>query len=154
ATTFNLNEYEDKPATYGDRAMFDALRRAHPNDFNACLQAAVRIREGLTLSSSIDDFLDIHNANPHIKAVGKAAIVTAVLDAEKHSGLRTDPTKIHSKINFPAIENTWFVKFMRMLGRGVPPANVRSIFDDIAFIVFNYDRCIEQFLTKALQHLY
>ena len=43
---------------------------------------------------------------------------------------------------------------MRMLGSGVPAVNVRKIFDNISFVVFNYDRCIEFFLPHALQKLY
>src|SRR6516162_11154885 len=32
--------------------------------------------------------------------------------------------------------------------------DVRQIFDNVAFIVFNYDRCLEYFLTNALQMTY
>jgi hypothetical protein len=41
-----------------------------------------------------------------------------------------------------------------MLGRGISLENVETIFDNVAFIVFNYDRCIEHFLFVALQQLY
>jgi hypothetical protein len=30
--------------------------------------------------------------------------------------------------------NTWFVKFMHMLGRGIPKENVREIFDRVSFV--------------------
>lgn len=43
---------------------------------------------------------------------------------------------------------------MRMLGRGVPLDQVDKVFSNVAFIVFNYDRCIEHFLFHALQYLY
>jgi hypothetical protein len=52
------------------------------------------------------------------------------------------------------IANTWFVKFMHMLGRGVPKEDVREILDKVAFVVFNYDRCVEHFLKHALRKLY
>ena len=45
--------------------------------------------------------------------------------------------------------DTWLVKFMYMLGRGVPKENVREIFDNVSFIVFNYDRCVEFFLRNT-----
>ena len=32
--------------------------------------------------------------------------------------------------------------------------NVNTIFDNVAFIVFNYDRCVEQFLCEALRVYY
>ena len=41
-----------------------------------------------------------------------------------------------------------------MLVRGVPKENVSQIFDNVSFIVFNYDRCIEHFLLFVLQNAY
>jgi hypothetical protein len=41
-----------------------------------------------------------------------------------------------------------------MLGRGVPKEEIEDIFENVAFIVFNYDRCIEHCLLHALQQLY
>jgi hypothetical protein len=43
---------------------------------------------------------------------------------------------------------------MQMLTPGIPKEDARQIFDKIAFIVFNYDRCIEVFLLNALQTVY
>ena len=43
---------------------------------------------------------------------------------------------------------------MHILSRGIPKENVRQIFDPVSFIVFNYDRCVEQFLFHALQKQY
>ena len=57
-------------------------------------------------------------------------------------------------MDLAALEGTWFIKFVRMLGRGIPLEKVETIFDDVAFIVFNYDRCIEHFLYVAIQQLY
>ncbi len=62
---------------------------------------------------------------------------------------------MESQVFDPArISDTWFVKFMYMLGRGVPKENVREIFNNVSFIVFNYDRCVEFFLRNALRVLY
>jgi len=43
---------------------------------------------------------------------------------------------------------------MRRLAQGVALQNVRQIFDNVSFIVFNYDRCLEYFLLHALQYVY
>lgn len=43
---------------------------------------------------------------------------------------------------------------MYMLCRGVPRENVLHIFERVSFIVFNYDRCVEQFLISALERAY
>jgi multidrug resistance efflux pump len=57
-------------------------------------------------------------------------------------------------INFSKLQDTWYVKLIRMLDRGVSKSNVTQIFDSVSFIVFNYDRCIEHFLRHALQAAY
>jgi hypothetical protein len=41
-----------------------------------------------------------------------------------------------------------------MLSPDIPRGNVSSAFDNICFIIFNYDRCVEYFLLHALQKLY
>jgi hypothetical protein len=41
-----------------------------------------------------------------------------------------------------------------MLGARVSASNARQIFYNVAFIVFNYDRCLEHFLISALQLVY
>lgn len=41
-----------------------------------------------------------------------------------------------------------------MLGRGNSKENVRHLFDNVSFIVFNYDRCLEHFLFTSLPKLY
>jgi hypothetical protein len=72
---------------------------------------------------------------------------------ERASKLHFDPNQ-RERFKGDELSDTWFVKFMYMLGRGIPKENVRQIFDNVSFIVFNYDRCIEYFLFHALQRLY
>lgn len=43
---------------------------------------------------------------------------------------------------------------MRVLGPDVPLKHVEGLFDQVMFVVFNYDRCLEHFLIHALQALY
>jgi hypothetical protein len=43
---------------------------------------------------------------------------------------------------------------MHISGRNVPVEEVETIFGKVAFIIFNYDRCVEFFLLNALQVLY
>jgi len=114
----------------------------------------VAIRNGVRLANSIDDYLDRHSANQNIQRVGRAAIVKTILDAEKQSLLNYIDRSGRRKMNLDQIENTWFVKFFRMLGAEVNVSNARQIFDNVAFIVFNYDRCLEFFLLNALQLVY
>ena len=86
--------------------------------------------------------------------MGKAAIVRTILHAERHSKLYVDPSNIYNKLNVVNIRETWFVKFMQVLGPGRKAPHVESVLDDVSFINFNYDRCLEHFLRNALQLLY
>jgi hypothetical protein len=114
-------------------------------------RAGLKIRDGAGFSSSIDDFLDVHRNDPEVTLYGKAAIAKCILDAEKESQLFVPQNR---KFNSDQIRGTWFVKFMHILGRGVPRESALSIFNNVAFVVFNYDRCIEYFLLHALQNLF
>jgi hypothetical protein len=137
----------------GDFDLYGDMKQALPNTQNDHIKAAWVIRDGLGFAQSIDDFLDQHRSNAHVNTYGKAAIVKTVLEAERESNLYFNPFK-DEQFSGDRITDTWFVKFMYMLGRGIPKENVREIFDNVAFIVFNYDRCIEFFLLHALQRLY
>jgi hypothetical protein len=137
----------------GDLALFNQItsnRQKYTNEFQA---AGRLIKDGILLSRSIDDFLDLHRNDPRVRLYGKAAIVQCILEAERGSKLYFDR---NNGISFtPAkLSDTWLLKFMQMLTPGIPKENVREIFNNLSFIVFNYDRCIEVFLLNALQTVY
>jgi len=121
-------------------------RRLSSNDYH---RAAMQISKGVRFTNSIDDYLDRHSNDENIQLVGKLAIVKSILDAEANSLLVKNFRAILDKL-----EHTWYMKFFRMLGAQVNVSNVEQIFDNVAFIVFNYDRCLEHFLRIALQFTY
>jgi hypothetical protein len=141
------------PIGHGDFPLFGQITAPRRNESQAYQTAAWRIRDGVRFSQSIDDFLDQHRNNTHVNRYGKAAIVKAVIEAERGSKLYFDVYKGEA-FDPTRFADTWFMKFMHMLGRGVPKEDVRQIFDNVAFIVFDYDRCLEYFLTNALQMNY
>jgi hypothetical protein len=145
---------ETREASYNDYELYRQLGRTFPSEINEYFVAARRITEGIQLANSIDDFLNIHSADDRVKTVGKAAIVRSILGAERDSDLYVDQSNIYNKLDFAKVENTWFVKLMRVLGPDVPLKYVDALFDQVMFIVFNYDRCLEHFLIHALQALY
>ena len=51
-----------------------------------------------------------------------------------------------------AVSSTWYQPFAKALFDGVSNDNVDSVFDNISIVCFNYDRCIEHFLTYALSY--
>jgi len=132
-------------------ALLAQLYDGRPVPSRAYHPAAVAISDGVRLTKSIDDFLDRHSDNELIQIVGRAAIVKSILDAESKSVLALHP---RSSATVDKLEMTWYVKFFRMLGADLTVSNVHQIFDNVAFIVFNYDRCLEYFLFNALQQVY
>jgi len=98
---------------------------------------------------TIDDFLDLHRDNSNVNLFGKAAIVKTILEAERASKLAFEKVDGRDVFKPEKLANTWFLKFMHMLSRSVP--NAREIFANVAFVIFNYDRCVEHFLYNALQ---
>jgi hypothetical protein len=142
------------PAGTGDFELYDLFRNAYSGERDKYQQAAWLIRDGIQLSGSIDDFLDLHRDNHRVVIYGKAAIVKSILEAERQSKLFVNRSGSDINLDFESIADTWFVKFMKMLGRGISRQDVGEIFANVSFIVFNYDRCLEHFLYHALQRLY
>ncbi|SFI32543.1 hypothetical protein SAMN05216525_107119 [Bradyrhizobium sp. Gha] len=91
--------------------------------------------------------------SPAVIAVGKAAIVRSILFAERHSHIFVDQSG-NKSLNLERLHSTWLVKFMQVLGPDRKVSDVARVFEDVSFIVFNYDRCVEHFMTYALQLLY
>jgi hypothetical protein len=141
------------PVGDADFSLFGQVTHTRRAELRQFQQAAWLIRDGITLTKSIDDFIDLHRTNERLVLLGKAAIVKSILEAEKNSTLYVNRDR-RELLDTSRIAGTWFVKFMQMLGRGVQKENVSGIFDNLMFVVFNYDRCVEHFLTHALQTLY
>lgn len=129
------------------------FERGDPNA-NEYAKAFRLIRDGVLLANSIDDFLNIHEGTPEIVTVGKAAIVRSILYAERHSKIYVDPSNVFNKMDVRNIRDSWLVKFMQVLGPGRKVPDVEHALDDVSFINFNYDRCLEYFLRHALQLMY
>ena len=140
--------------TKGDGLLYSQFMKDAPGPVAGFQRAFNTIRDGILLSNSIDDFLNVHQKDAPIVEVGKASIVRAILEAERKSRLFVDRSNIYNKPNYLKLANSWFVKFMRVLGPGTSINTLEDVFQRLAFVVFNYDRCIEQFLSFGLQHLY
>jgi hypothetical protein len=139
-----------EPVGNGDHDLYQALKDSLPRvEKEQLLPALWRIRDGITLSNSIDDFLDRHQSDRLMQLAGKAAIASAILDAERDSSLM--PEEMGQRFKIEKTESTWLLKLIRMMGTGVV---ANRIFDSVSFISFNYDRTLEQFLFQTVQDLY
>jgi hypothetical protein len=87
--------------------------------------------------------------------MGKSAIIYAILRAEADSSLKIDMSqRLDATMDFHRLRPSWFYQFGSMLVEGIALEDIGSLFRNINIICFNYDRCIEHFLTHWLSAVY
>lgn len=141
----------------GNSDLYQALRHHTGNDNNETnlyLTECRHISDNMPLAISIDNFIDSERGNDKLALCGKMAIVDAILAAEKKSKLYFDRYSSETKINFPSLENTWYLSFFRTLTENCRVEDLSKRFSTITLVIFNYDRCIEHFLINALMGYY
>jgi hypothetical protein len=142
----------------GDSTIFEALRSyAHhagePN-VNPYVHAARRIRDAMPQAISIDNFIDSHHDDTRLTLCGKLGIVRGILNAERKSALHVDMRTDKRHPNFSTFSDTWFEPIMQLLTQSCQLSGIEDRLSRLTFIIFNYDRCVEQFLYHGLQNYY
>lgn len=123
--------------------------------FQRYLDAAVRIRYALPMAISIDNLLHTHRNDELMIRMGKLAIATSILENEAQSYLCPKERRRRGNVEV-AVTNTqnmaksWYLPLMRLLVTGRTLEELENIFENVAFVVFNYDRCLEHFLVNAV----
>jgi len=142
----------------GDRGIARALLR-HSKDLNNGYEdnslhvvKAQRLRKALPHAISIDNLLDAHRGDEIAEICGKLGIFQSILEAERNSKLFS--TAIEEEIKFGDLAGTWFSEFVKILTEDVPKSEFESLFTNVSFINFNYDRCLEHYLLQALSNYY
>lgn len=125
--------------------------------------AAKRINRGLPLALSIDNFLHTHQDDLQVVQLGKTAIAMSILDAERKCALFASVSPVTAQqmvyqrrerlmdISSERMEKSWYPPFVQLLMSGYQRRSADTVFANLRFIVFNYDRCLEQYLWLALQ---
>jgi hypothetical protein len=119
------------------------------------LRAARHIAANLPLVRSIDEFVDQHAGNEHIEFMSKLAIASEILKAEKGSILLTGPDH-QRRLNTQVLidQRAWLMQLWYLLRDGARAQDPRAVFENVSFVVFNYDRCVEEFFVRALESLF
>jgi hypothetical protein len=144
----------------GDHLLSEAFRIAASNeqpssrDINPYLHESWRIRDAIPQAISIDNFLDVHQGNARLERCGKLAIVRSILESERRSLLFVDPRGRDRHPNYSALEGTWYSSFFQLLTENCRQEHLAERLSLVTLVVFNYDRCVEQFLHLALQNYY
>ena len=148
-------EHGHRPQGQGDFSIYQEFFRVYQKEITKYQDAAWLIRDGIQFSNSIDDFLDLHRSDQFVNLFGKALIIRSILEAERKSILYIDRGNGDTTIKLDdKLEATWYIKFIQLLARGVALDDVTDLFNQVAFIDFNYDRCLEHFLLHAVHRLY
>ena len=104
-------------------------------------------------ATSIDSFIE-QQEDEDIEVCGKFAIIESILEAERSSVFYVNESDRKDSMRFEKLENTWYESFMKILVDGCPRSEIYSIFDNVSFVVFNYDRCVEHYLHNSLKNYY
>jgi hypothetical protein len=111
-----------------------------------------QVSQSLPLAISIDNYIDNHRDSPAFEVIGKLAILKAISVAESNS--RIYFSKANAGFSANQIANTWYVSFFQSITENCSFEQVAERLKLITLIVFNYDRCVEHFLTEALKIYY
>ena len=169
ATLTNI-ELEWGNATRGDQVIADAMR-IHANNTESVLQrllsAGNQIVRAMPGAVSIDNFLHSREGNADINLIGKLGIARAILKSERESPLYVQSQRElnRSKANpyyfnlddspqFVSQPDSWLGKFAPLLCQGFHANQLDDLFENVSFIIFNYDRCVEHYLWHHLQQYF
>lgn len=134
---------------------YDQLASTKQYDKDELYAAARSINNGIEFSHSIDEFIYKRADNKAVEYYGKALILKFILEGERTSHLFFKHINYSKEIfRRSDVQECWLMKLMRVLGEGITKESVNHIFDNVSFIVFNYDRCLEHFLAHALVSAY
>lgn len=100
---------------------------------------------------SIDNYLHAHSGDESVNFIGKLAIAQSILEAEKSSRIYLSRALNQEfQFDFPH----WHNIFCQILTEGVKRDDLEYLFDNVSFITFNYDRCIEHYIYNWIRRYY
>lgn len=163
-----LKPTRDNAYGFSDPLMIELMKRQadprawdHSSKLDPIKGAGERIRRGLPLALSIDNFLHSHQGDEEVEQLGKLAIAINIIRAEGASHLfgripamirsQRPDAKARLTIDGEGLAKSWYPAFAQQLMSGVQRFDIPSAFANLRFVIFNYDRCLEQYLWMALQ---
>lgn len=148
----------------GSTPVIDALSFS---GFHGQHEAAMRrIRDGIVTKESIDDFVHEWGEMPFLADVAKSIIAQCIASAEAGTTLAdlTTPTRTDDYGRerlmtnsapdragiLASLRNTWLGRILRYHNSSANRRSFVEALKDTSFVVFNYDRCVEQYLWHHL----
>jgi hypothetical protein len=148
ALSHNFNR-DQSGLIIGNRNIFEMMGARFGQDSAVRQQQATDLATKIIEFESIDEALHWFSAQRDIVAIGKAAIVWEILQAEQSSKLfnAQNPDMIR-EIKY---DDTWLSYFLSMLVSSLKREQATNLLRNVTIINFNYDRTIEHFLFNRLQ---
>lgn len=150
-------DFSGRPRT-GDNDIFEAIRahlanRSLPSTrLDDYISAALLISRSMPLAASIDNFIDTHAGSVEVELCAKLAIAKNILDSESRCSLMVDRNHMSDTFDFAQVEKeSWYGTLFKILFTPASVDDIKVRLESVTFVVFNYDRCLEQFLYYALR---
>lgn len=132
----------------GSRLQQALLYKFRAADMATVFEAYDQIRQALPMYTSIDLFMDSFEDNPLVVEISKIAIAACIIQAEKNSKLYR-PHQEPFDVN--GTDKTWLYALYKLMQDGAKRTQLKDVIKNVTFVIFNYDRCIEHFLYRAIQ---
>ncbi|MFZ4166989.1 hypothetical protein [Brevundimonas sp. NPDC058933] len=115
-------------------------------DVEVAMNASEQLRRALPLAASIDNLVEHLSSNKDVVSCAKIGIAATILQSERQSTI-FGPAGSGLSV---ASHNTAFADLFRLIVGSVPLNRMDYAFSRLKVINFNYDRCLEQFMTRAV----
>ncbi len=118
------------------------------------LGKAREVAGALAQASSIDSYIENHQHDEDIALLGKLGIAACLLDSEARCPLYLQPTQTSGALHYDILSHSWLGQLFQILVEGHNKQTMPAMFEDASFVVFNYDRCIQQYFRHAVSNYF
>lgn len=150
---FRFDSFSHAPSE-GDQDLFNLLSRRYQMDkpkLDRFTLSGNELAAAISSTVSIDDALFQLSENAEAVTLGKRCIIRSILEAERNSTLALSPRT--GLLGEDAGRDGWVEQLFSMAITGLKKSEIHIAFDNITFVNFNYDRCIEQYIYFALRRI-
>jgi hypothetical protein len=138
-----------------DNDLFTCAARNYGNvegiEHKGLVSTSLHIGGVLALAESIDNFVDSRRSEKLLVDLSKLAIVRIILGYESACrGIKSEP----SDLSLDHIDKSWLIPFFRLLTENCEWHELEARLKTVGIVTFNYDRCIEQYLSTMFCRYY
>jgi hypothetical protein len=150
ASTIATAVNELNAPTRRDTSLFDLLISAYgPDAMAKYLDAGKKLAAAISSAASIDDALHRLSDFPEAVELGKICIIKSILETEARSSLQLR----EGRLQLDTGKDGWIEYLFSIAIENKKLSEVPHAFDNVTFINFNYDRCLEHYLFWSLQRI-